>query len=104
MTAYANGGIIGGRSIIGRNLIGESGPEAVMPLKRHNGRMGVAAAPVNVNIVNNAGAEVAVSETTGNDGSRSIDVLIESKMKRSFGGGGMDKIMRSRFGVAPIGA
>jgi hypothetical protein len=39
-----------------------------MPLKRHNGRMGIAAAPVNVNIVNNAGAEVAVSETTGNDG------------------------------------
>ena len=103
LTAFATGGIIGGRTRIGSNLIGENGPEAVMPLRRSNGRMGVAAAPVNVNVINNAGAEVKVSETTGNDGSRTIDVMIESKMRNSFATGAMDKVMKSRFGTSPVG-
>ena len=103
MTAFATGGIIGGRTRIGSNLLGENGPEAVMPLRRSNGRMGVAAAPVNVNVINNAGAEVKVSESTGNDGSRTIDVMIEQKVRNSFATGAMDKVMKSRFGTSPVG-
>ena len=103
MTAFATGGIISGRTRIGSNLLGENGPEMVAPLKRHNGRMGVAASPVNVNVINNAGAEVQVSETTGNDGSRTIDVMIESKMRNAFATGSMDKAMSSRFGMRPVG-
>lgn len=104
LTAFATGGIVGGRSVIGSNLIGEAGPEAVLPLRRHNGRMGVEASPVNVNVINNAGAEVQVSESKGNDGTRTIDIMIEQKVKNAFATGGMDKIMQSRFGSRPVGA
>ena len=103
LTAFATGGIIGGRTRIGSNLLGENGPEAVMPLRRQNGKMGVAAAPVNVNIINNAGAEVQVSESTGNDGSKTIDVMIDSKVKEAFSSGRMDKTMRAHYGTKRVG-
>jgi lambda family phage tail tape measure protein len=46
-TAFANGGIVGGPTIFpmanGMGLMGEAGPEAIMPLKRgKNGKLGVA--------------------------------------------------------------
>ena len=104
MTAFASGGIIGSRSVVGSNLIGENGPEAVMPLRRHNGKMGVAASPVNVNVINNAGAEVQVSESTGNDGSKSIDIMIDTKVRDAFSSGRMDKTMRANYGVKRVGA
>ena len=104
LTAFASGGVIGSRSVVGSNLIGEAGPEAVVPLRRHNGRMGVAASPVNVNVVNNAGASVSVSESTGNDGSKSIDIMIDSKVREAFSSGRMDKTMRANFGVKRVGA
>ena len=104
LTAFSTGGIIGGRSVVGSNLMGENGPEAVVPLRRHNGRMGVDASPVNVNVINNGNNEVKVSESTGNDGSRTIDIMIEQKVRNAFATGGMDKIMQSRFGSRPVGA
>ena len=63
----------------------------------------MSASPVNINVVNNAGSEVKVSESTGNDGSRIIDIMIEQKVKNAFATGGMDKIMQSRFGSRPVG-
>jgi hypothetical protein len=54
-------------------VLGEAGPEAIMPLRRGaGGRLGVEAAPVNVNVINNAGVNVGV-ERDGND----INVTIE---------------------------
>ena len=46
ITAFANGGVVGGPTVFpmanGAGLMGESGPEAIMPLKRgSNGKLGV---------------------------------------------------------------
>jgi tape measure domain-containing protein len=107
MTAYASGGIISSRTQAGSSLMGEAGggrSEAVVPLRRHGGSLGVGASPVNVNVINNAGAEVAVSESTGNDGSRTLDIMIEQKVRNSFATGGMDKVMKGRYGIKGVGA
>jgi hypothetical protein len=47
VTAFANGGVVGGPTLFGTrsglNLMGEAGPEAIMPLKRGaDGKLGVA--------------------------------------------------------------
>ena len=105
-TAYATGGIVNSRTTIGSALIGEGGggrSEAVVPLRRHGGSLGVSASPVNINVVNNAGAQVEVSESTGNDGSKTIDILIDQKVRNAMGSGSMDRILRSRYGLRPVG-
>ena len=54
-------------------VLGEAGPEAILPLRRGaGGKLGVDAAPVNVNVINNAGVNVGV-EKDGND----INITIE---------------------------
>jgi tape measure domain-containing protein len=93
---FADGGVFGSRM----GVMGEAGPEAIMPLKRNSqGRLGVEASPTNITIINNAGAEVQASEVTNSDGSKQIDILIERKVKDMFGSGSMDKSMRSSYGL-----
>jgi hypothetical protein len=74
--AFARGGVVnrptnfafsrGGVPSMG--LMGEAGPEAIMPLKRDKaGKLGVSAPAVNVQIINNAGAQVsAQADDSGN--------------------------------------
>lgn len=67
----------------GMGLMGEAGPEAIMPLTRlSNGKLGVTAANdgggVVVNVFNNAnGAQATANERTDQNGTRIIDVMIE---------------------------
>lgn len=81
LTAYANGG----------NIMGEKGPEAVLPLRRNNGgRLGVeasVAAPsvemtqaININIDNRTDSQVTASKTTDAGGNVDIMLLIEQKI------------------------
>lgn len=57
--AFATGGVVGGPSLFGMSggrlgLMGEAGPEAIMPLKRGaDGKLGVAAAGGSTTIINN---------------------------------------------------
>ncbi len=65
----------------GYGLMGEAGPEAVMPLKRlASGKLGVAASPagVTVNVINNAGAQVSTQERQEPGGGLTLDVLIDA--------------------------
>ena len=62
------------------------------------------ASPVNVNITNNSKNEVEVAETIGNDGSRTLEVLIEGKVKDAFSSGRMDKSMKMNYGVRRVGS
>lgn len=83
-------------------MLGEAGPEAVLPLKRDgSGALGVAAssAPVIVNITNNSDSSISQSESTDSTGTKVIDVLIESKIKDAFAKGAMDKTMSSAYGI-----
>jgi phage-related minor tail protein len=77
----------------GYGLMGEAGPEAVMPLRRsQDGKLGVVAAGrggvvVNMNIINNAGSDVQVRQQSqarqNSDGSISLDVVIERAVRNA---------------------
>lgn len=108
---FANGGIInrpspfllGGTSV---GVMGESGPEAIMPLSRGpGGQLGIAgnAQPVVVNIINQSGSEVQQTERTGPNGEKTLDILIVSKVKDAIATGMMDKTLQQAFGLRRMG-
>ncbi len=103
VTPYATGGIVNSPTLFqhtgGMGLMGEAGPEAIIPLKRNGGVLGVGAAPVNVNIINQSGGEVSTSEKTGPDGSRIIEVMILGKVKEGIANGAFDQTMKASYGL-----
>ena len=81
-------------------VAGEAGPEAVVPLQRTaSGDLGVAAAPVTVNVYNSAGADVTQKVRDNSDGSRAIDIYVERKVQEVMSNGSMDRTMRSSYGL-----
>jgi len=75
----------------GTGLMGEAGPEAIMPLTRDSsGNLGVRAeggnsgSSVNIVINNNTSAEVQTNETTDGRGNRSIDITIGDMVARQI--------------------
>ena len=87
---FARGGVIGKPTLFpmakGAGLMGEAGPEAIMPLTRGpDGKLGVAGggANVNVNIINQAGADVEAKQN-GPD----IDVIIRRAVTSDIANGG----------------
>lgn len=92
----------------GTGLMGEAGPEAIMPLKRdNNGNLGVRAAssaPTVDVVVNNFGTEKAETrETVDSRGNRKIEVIIgdmtASEITRN--GSSSQKAIRGTFGLQP---
>lgn len=109
---FASGGVVDSPTMFGygsgkRGLMGEAGPEAILPLKRgSNGKLGVessggGAGAVIVNVFNQASgdAEVTQQERTNSDGDRVIDVFIKNRIKQSFSDGSLDKALSSNYGV-----
>jgi tape measure domain-containing protein len=95
-TYFAHGGGLG--------LMGEAGPEAVMPLTRMpNGDLGVqtagSGANVIVNIINNSGAEVRQEESESAGGGRQIDVAIGDMVNRHITSGKADRALGGRFNL-----
>jgi lambda family phage tail tape measure protein len=98
---FAKGGTFG-RST---GLMGEAGPEAIVPLKRTaSGDLGVQASPVNVNVYNNAGVEVKTESSTSSDGTKQIDVYIERKVKDGIANGSYDRAFKGAYGLSRMGA
>ena len=92
----------------GLGVMGEAGPEAIMPLKRDaNGNLGVRAGNSGGNtevVVNNySTAQATTQETTDSRGNRKIEVIIgeaaSAEMARS--GSNSQGAMRSTYGLAP---
>jgi tape measure domain-containing protein len=99
-TYFAHGGGLG--------LMGEAGPEAIMPLTRMpNGDLGVQTAGggtnVIVNIINNSGAEVRQEETETAGGGKQIDVIIGDMVNSHIASGKADRVMGGRFGLRAAG-
>lgn len=104
---FASGGIVskptgfgmaGGKS----GLMGEAGPEAILPLTRNSsGDLGVQAtqAPVFINIVNNGGGTVDQKESTGSGGERQIDILINAKVREGIESGRFDRTFDQAYGL-----
>lgn len=104
---FANGGIVSSPSLFGfgRNrtgLMGEEGPEAIVPLRRTStGDLGVQATPpnVNVNIINNSDARIEQRETTDQNGQRSIDVIVNNAVRKGFANGAFDRQLNQQYGI-----
>ncbi len=84
-------------------MLGESGPEAIMPLTRRNGKLGVAGGGTVVNVINNSGGEVEQQERTGPDGNRILDIIISQKVRENIGSGRLDKEFSERYGLRARG-
>lgn len=112
-TAYAAGGVvdrpIAFRAAAGVGLMGEAGPEAILPLKRGaDGRLGVGGGgggmgKSSITIFDQrsaAGASpVEVEENTGPDGERMVQVMIRDEVRRAVRGGDLDKEMGAAYGI-----
>lgn len=104
--AFASGGVVNSPTFFGMSsgrtgLMGEAGPEAIMPLARgSDGKLGVKSNtnPVIVNVINQSGAQATTSEREEN-GSKVIDILITQKTQEAFASGKMDKVMKSAYGL-----
>ena len=98
-TYFAHGGGLG--------LMGEAGPEAIMPLTRMpNGDLGVQTAGsgtnIIINIINNSGAEVQQEETENADGIKQIDITIGEMINKHIASGKADRAM-GRYGLRTVG-
>lgn len=108
---FAAGGVVNSPTLFpmarGAGLMGEAGPEAVLPLKRGaDGKLGVGAGggggtTVVVNDMRQApGAEpVEVQESEGPDGQRMLQIMVRDEVRKQVRNGELDKEMRSAFGV-----
>lgn len=110
---YAKGGIVnaptafpmrGGRA----GLMGEAGPEAILPLTRGaNGALGVQAAGggggggMVVNVITPPGSTVEQSERQGSGGVTVRDIVIK-EMQQATASGQMDRVNRQRYNMSPI--
>jgi lambda family phage tail tape measure protein len=84
LVPFANGGVVSAPTLFpfanGVGMMGEAGPEAIMPLQRDNsGKLGVASAPVHVSVINNAGAAISVADR----GNGQIDVIVARAVEAS---------------------
>jgi lambda family phage tail tape measure protein len=102
--AFGKGGQLG--------VMGEAGPEAIMPLTRGpDGRLGVVAhgagRDVTVIVENHSGAQARVEEGTAGDGSRLVKVIVDAavgEVNRQIAGmGSTGRAISSRFGLSPAG-
>jgi phage-related minor tail protein len=108
MLAFASGGIVNQPTVFpmasGYGLMGEAGPEAVLPLRRTSGgNLGVeASGKTEINIYNNVGADVSTQEKTTAGGMRSIDVYIDQAVAKKLSqfGSQTNKTLRQNFGAS----
>jgi hypothetical protein len=107
--AFASGGVVSSPTVFGMagggvGLMGEAGPEAIMPLKRSaSGDLGVGASPVNVTVINNNGSQIKTEETRSAGGGRDIRVMVDSAVEEALGRGRFDRVMATSYGVARKG-
>src|SRR5262249_37325382 len=111
ITPFARGGIVTRPTLFpmanGMGLMGEAGPEAVMPLVRGpSGKLGVqahsgesAGANVNVQVHNYSGANVNVQHKRNAGGGVDLHVMIKNEMNSVLNRGGFDVGLSGRMGA-----
>jgi hypothetical protein len=91
----------------GTGLMGEAGPEAIMPLKRDSqGNLGVrggSGGNVEVVVNNYSTAQAETRETTDSRGNRKIEVVVGDMTAGEVtrGGSSTNRAIRSTFGMSP---
>lgn len=107
--AFADGGVVHGATMFpmarGVGVMGEAGPEAIMPLSRGpGGKLGVAASGGGGTVVQiidqrQGGQQVETEESRGPDGRQFIRVLIRDEMKSAISEGAMDRLLSNAYGL-----
>lgn len=113
LVPFADGGVVGGPTMFPmsggrRGLMGEAGPEAIMPLARDGaGRLGVRAGGSStvVNIIDQrrGGEPVSVSQSTGPDGRQVLEVIVRDSVRELMRSGTFDSDMRANYGLGRTG-
>jgi phage-related minor tail protein len=90
----------------GTGLMGEAGPEAIVPLKRDgNGNLGVRSEPSSVNVVvnNHSGQPAKTNETIDSRGNRTIEVIVGDVVAQQLAtkGSPVQQSMSSTYGNRP---
>lgn len=107
---FANGGVVTRPTLFpmanGAGLMGEAGPEAIMPLKRGaDGRLGVSGAGGSTSVVvnNYSGSEAKTKESIDSRGNRRIEVTISEMVagEMSRPGSSVNSSVRNSFGARP---
>lgn len=99
---YAAGGVVSGPTTFGMSsgrtgLMGEAGPEAIMPLRRgRDGKLGIAAALPNIQVINNTG--VPANATVRHSSERMQIVLEAAELGRSMALEEVNRSLRSGYG------
>jgi len=91
----------------GTGLMGEAGPEAIMPLTRGaDGSLGVSASgigggdiQVNIPVTVYSDEPVEVHDTEDENGQRKIEILVGSMINQHTAGGKADRALKSRYGL-----
>jgi phage-related minor tail protein len=105
---FANGGVVNSAKYFpmsgGTGLMGEAGPEAIMPLQRDSsGKLGVSAngggGGTQVNIFNQSGGQVEAKERKDSSGMKVIDIMIKAAVAKGMANGDFDKTMSSVYGL-----
>jgi HAMP domain-containing protein len=104
---FAKGGVVSSPMLFPMSggqtgLMGEAGPEAIMPLKRgKDGKLGVAAggSSTQVNIYNSNGGTVTTQERQDPNGGKIIDIMIKKAVASGIASGDFDKAMGSTYGL-----
>lgn len=100
---FAHGGVVSGPALFpmknGTGMMGEAGPEAIMPLKRGaDGKLGVAGGGGTVvTIINNSGQPVRESRERGPDGRELVSIVVGEELAR----GSFDRQLNGRYGSQP---
>lgn len=118
ITAFAAGGVVDRPTLFGlrggAGLMGEAGPEAILPLRRGaDGRLGVAAqgtaqppVQIEVRVVDQrqGGGSAPIETRIGQDaaGRAQIDVLIRGSVEGLIARGALDAAMARRYGARPV--
>lgn len=98
---FAKGASFGGRN----GVLGEAGPEAILPLRRTaDGDLGVQASPVNMTINNYTDTQVQVTESNRSDGTKDVEITILRAVKTAMADGSLDRSMRDNYNVSRAGS
>jgi phage-related minor tail protein len=85
-------------------VMGEAGPEAIVPLKRSaSGDLGVRSSPVNITVINQAGVKVETTEKEDPNGRKEIMMLIRKEVTQGLNDGSFDRALRANFGTTRQG-
>lgn len=110
ITPFASGGVVNSPTFFpmnsGTGLMGEDGPEAIVPLKRTStGDLGIQSTPSNVtvNVNNYAGVDVSVEESENANG-KVLELTVNKMVNNAINKGKFDRTMSANFGLARKGS